>query len=113
MIPLGAEVGWEAAVFDHHQAFVSALVSKLSVGKRRSEAADHTSGSTYHYDLWRGHPMESEITGWLQAMRKGGSELRQRLEEHNGQHPAPRQAERIRVTVYAGQNVIEEGGDEE
>ena len=56
--------------------------------------------------------MEAEITGWLKAMRDSGSELRKRLDAHNEQHPAPEQAEHIRVTLYGGQNGIVEGQDE-
>lgn len=109
VIPLGAKAGWEAAVFDHHQAFVAGLVAKLTAGTRSAQAADDTGGSTYRYDLWRGHPMEEEITDWLRATRKHASTLRARLDEHNVQNPPPPQAERLRVVAYAGQNVIEDG----
>lgn len=109
VIPYGAQAGWEAAVFDHHQAFVAALVAKLTAGTRSAQAADHTGGSTYHFDLWRGHPMEAEVTGWLRITRQQASALRQRLDAHNAScQPSP-QTERLRVVAYAGQNVIEEG----
>jgi predicted transcriptional regulator len=56
VIDFGDAAGWEAAVFDHYQAMVSALVSKLRSGRRRSDLDDAAGGSTFVYDLWRGHP---------------------------------------------------------
>ncbi|NDC78466.1 MAG: hypothetical protein EBZ67_11425, partial [Chitinophagia bacterium] len=36
VIPVGATIGWEAAVFDHYQAVVSAVCRKLRAGQVRS-----------------------------------------------------------------------------
>lgn len=59
LIPFGDEAGWEAAVFDHYQAMVVGLVTKLRSGTRRAALADSVGGSTFVFDLWRGHPLES------------------------------------------------------
>jgi predicted transcriptional regulator len=107
LIPFGDELGWEAAVFDHYQAMVVALTSKLRAGKRRAEIADAVGGSTFVFDLWQGHPMESEILGYLRATRKRGMTLRRSLEAFNAAAKPAEGATALRVTSYVGQSVIE------
>lgn len=102
VIPLGSESGWEAAVFDHYQALVGALVAKLSREKRRSGPEDAIGGSTYHFDLYPGHPLESEVLTMLERVRRQASALRMQVDAAS----APLAAEGYRVVFYAGQNVI-------
>ncbi len=40
IVPVGAKVGWEAAVFDHFQAVSGAILAKLRHGAPQSEADD-------------------------------------------------------------------------
>jgi hypothetical protein len=102
VIPYGDEAGWEAALFDHFQALVTAIGSKITRGKNRSRFAEATGGSTYHYDLFRGHPLESEVLALLRGARERASELRTAVERYS---PGNEQ-ERYRVVFYVGQNTI-------
>lgn len=102
VIPYGDEHGWEAALFDHYQAVVTAIASKVRCGAMRARRDESTGGSTYHFDLCEGHPLEEEVLGFLADVRRRASELRQRViaqgELQGGQD--------YRVVFYAGQNVI-------
>lgn len=106
VIPVGATVGWEGAVFDHYQAMVSALCRKLRLGATRSRADDACGGSTYGFDVWEGHPHEEEVRTLLATTRARLSELRARVDTHNGQHGVAPEA--TRFVFYCGQTVIEE-----
>lgn len=108
VIPFGDPAGWEAAVLDHYQAMVTALVTKLRLGKRRADLSDKIGGSTFVFDLWRGHPLEDECGGYLRAVRQQGIALRKRLEEHNLSNPAPGGVPAFRVISYVGQTVRED-----
>ena len=103
VIPYGAPVGWEAAVFDHYQALVVALCTKLNQGSTRADLRDAIGGSTYGFDVWDGHPMSEEVLGFLADVRRQASELRQRVDAHNADHMPP--PEPMRVLFYAGQTV--------
>jgi hypothetical protein len=105
LVPYGEEVGWEAAVFDHYQAMVSALCTKLEARGRGRDTGDAVGGSTFRYDLWEGHPMQEEVMGFLQRTRAEGSALRERLAEHNRGRQIS-DDERIRVLAYVGQTVL-------
>lgn len=113
VIQFGDESGWEAAVFDHYQAMVVALASKLRTGARRADLADSVGGSTFVFDLWQGHPMQAEILGYLKFMREHGMQLRKALERHAAGSPMPPGAAPLRVTAYVGQSVAEVDGDED
>jgi len=112
VIEAGDPAGWEAAVFDHYQAMVSALVAKLRAGKRRADFADQVGGSTFVFDLWRGHPLLDEACGYLRSVREQGSDLRRRIAEHNRTSVAPPDAAAVRVVAYVGQTVQEETTDD-
>ena len=111
VIPLGAAAGWEAAVFDHYQALVTALCTKLRQGKTSAELGDRVGGSTYGFDVWDGHPMRDEVLGFLADVRKKAMDLRARVEAHNAGRKAPESVER--VITYVGQTVLRDEGDEE
>lgn len=102
VIPYGDELGWEAALFDHFQAVVTAIGSKVTRGKARSQLGEATGGSTYHFDLYRGHPSEAKVLGLLQSVREQASALRREVERG----VSPEAAEVYRVVFYAGQNVL-------
>ena len=76
-------------MFDHYQALVTALVTKLRSGERKADLSDAIGGSTFAFDLWRGHPMQAEVLGYLKRMREQGMALRRALEEHNARSPMP------------------------
>jgi hypothetical protein len=102
VIPFGETRGWEAAVFDHFQAVVTAVAAKISSGANRALPDEATGGSTYHFDLFTGHPLEREVLGLLASVRRQASALRTAVDEH----PLPDGEEMYRVVFYAGQNVI-------
>jgi hypothetical protein len=108
VIPLGAPVGWEAAVFDHFKALVTTVLSRLREN-RSAALEDQIGGSTYTIDVWDGHPLGEEVVGALGRMRAALSELRARVAEHNASRPLPEQ--HTRVVIYVGQSVIQEGGE--
>jgi hypothetical protein len=113
VIPFGDSAGWEAAVFDHYQAMVTAVVTKLRMGNRRADLSDKMGGSTFVFDLWRTHPMADEALGYLKTVREQGIQFRKRLEEYNARHPRPEHDEALRVIAYVGQTVKEEERDED
>ena len=97
--------GWEASVFDHYQAMVTALCTKLGSGKTASRRDEWVGGSTYGFDVWDEHPMHDEVVGLLAAMRERATDLRTRVDEFN--RTAARPGARRRVVAYMGQTVIE------
>jgi len=114
VIPLGSSAGWEAAVFDHYQAVVTALCTKLRLGRARAVAGEWVGGSTYAACVWDGHPLHDEVLGQLQRARDQASALRERIEAYNVVHAAPEEGTK-KVIFYAGQAVLgleEEGIDE-
>jgi hypothetical protein len=106
VIPLGAPVGWEAAVFDHFKAMVTTILRRLSDNQLTAELGDRTGGSTYTIDVWKGHPLADEVYGTLGRIRTSLTELRARVDEFNGKNEIP--DSHTRVVIYAGQSVIEE-----
>jgi hypothetical protein len=113
VIPLGEPAGWEAAVLDHYHAVVTAICAKLSLGEAQSGAEDTVGGSTYGFTLWRGHPHEREVLGWLGRMRAEMSALRERVNAYNSAHRRE-QTETFGVLAYVGQTTTgrEGPGDE-
>ena len=106
VIPLGAPVGWEAAVFDHFKALVTTVMCRLRENEMTAALADRNGGSTYTIDVWPGHPLADEVYGTLGRVRTALSELRARVDEFNRQRELPDSY--TRVVIYAGQCVIEE-----
>ncbi|MDH5676850.1 MAG: hypothetical protein OEZ06_32340 [Myxococcales bacterium] len=100
--------GWEAALFDHYQAMVTAICAKLQRGLTHAEPDDTLGGSTYAFDLWQGHPLQAEVLGLLSRLRTTAVDLRQRVDDYNRSHDAGG-APAIRVTAYVGQSTQREG----
>lgn len=109
---LGLEdpAGWEASVLDHFSAMVRTIGKKLSLDQRAT-AADEVGGSTYHFSLHRGHPMEEEVLGELRRFRERCTALRARLDQHNAEHGLPPNV--LNVTAYYGQCVVENEDEDE
>jgi hypothetical protein len=103
-------VGWESSVLDHFTALVQTVMRKLSVDQR-AKKNDEIGGSTYHFELWRGHPFESEVLGELARFRERMSALRTKLDQYNEAERANQP--QLRVVAYYGQSTIEEVSDEE
>jgi hypothetical protein len=105
-IPVGSEQGWEAAVFDHFRAVATAIAAKLQRHGPRAQSGDVVGGSTVTFSLRNGHPFAREIYGLLAQMREQTSRLWDRVAQYNEQNPIDA-SERIEVTFYFGQSVIE------
>jgi hypothetical protein len=108
VIPLGAEAGWEGAVFDHFKALVATVLSRLR-DNQPTRLDDCVGGSTYTLEVWQGHPQEEEVIGTLTRLRAALSEMRSRVVESSEAEKRPKL--RKRVTIYVGQSVIEEDDD--
>jgi hypothetical protein len=108
VIPLGAPVGWEAAVFDHFKALVTTILGRLRED-RPAALEDQIGGSTYTIDVWDGHPLADEVYGALGRMRAQLSELRTRVLDFNTEGDLPDVHDR--VVIYVGQSLIHEGSD--
>ncbi|MBN2196514.1 MAG: hypothetical protein JW751_27125 [Polyangiaceae bacterium] len=102
-IPLGESHGWEAAVLDHFQAMVTAIVTKLGEGAASAHPGDLVGGSTWSLDVWKDHPLRDQAVSTLARLRREIEELRQRIDAHNAVHPPAEPRER--VVVYVGQCV--------
>jgi hypothetical protein len=113
VISFGDAAGWEAAVFDHYQAMVVALVAKLRGGERRADLGDAIGGSTFAFDLWEGHPMQARVLSFLRNVREQGMALRRELDEANAASPMPADATPLRVISYVGQSVVQMEGDDD
>jgi len=114
VIPLGDSGGWEAAVFDHYQAMVTAICTKLRLGRTHAASGEWVGGSTYGFDVWEGHPHHAEVVGFLQATRERAVALRKKVEAFNVSHSPP-DGSTQHVIAYVGQTVIgiESEGDDE
>lgn len=105
IIPLGASVGWEAAVFHHLQAVVQTICQRLRSIDEGQPPPAGIGGSTYAFDVWPGHPLEGKVQEQFSELRRRLSQLRQEVSSYNDVHGL---AEKYsQVTTYVGQCVIE------
>ena len=117
VVPLGAAAGFEASVFDHFQAVVKTVTSRLRREPSPLEppaglsAADLSGGSTYTLDLYAGHPHATEALRTLAEFRSHLGELRQRVDAHNREHGLPESF--VKLVTYAGQCLVQQDSGEE
>jgi hypothetical protein len=102
--------GWEASVFDHYQAVVIALCTKLRSGRTTAKQNEWVGGSTYGFDVWPEHPKHDEVLGFLATSRRRATELRAEVDGYNQSAVRPERGVR-RVIHYMGQTVIEADED--
>lgn len=102
LVPVGAEHGWEAAVFDHFQAVVRAISSKVRGGVARSADNNVVGGATLCFDVHDNHPYREEVFGLLKRVRADLNELWNQVQRHNELHPVPGE-EITEVSFYFGQ----------
>lgn len=111
VVPFGAPVGWEAAVFDHFQAMVNTITGRLDQDRAVASPKDRVGGSTYSVEVWDGHPHAEEVYGTLARMRAALGEQRAKVERFNAEHGLPQSY--TRVVLYAGQCLIEESAEDD
>jgi hypothetical protein len=110
VLRLGSSAGTEAALFDHYQAVVRTICTRLHQTSDTSRESE-SGGSTYSFTIWPGHPFEDEVRGLLREFRERHSALRERVEAHNRENPLP--ARHDRVTAYGGMCVVNEDQEKE
>jgi len=110
-VGFGTPGGWEAAVFDHYQALVTAICAKLRRGPSAAPD-DRIGGSTYAFSVWEGHPHHDAVMGLLGRLRQEAGALREAVTAFNATHSAPEDAV-VRVLTYLGQTVLEPEDREE
>ena len=103
VLPLGEQAGWEAALFDHYQAVVTAIAHKVRNGQTRALPQDKLGGSTYSFDLWQDHPYAPQVYGLLAQTRQQLSTLWDQVHAHNQAHERGPGA--AKLTFYFGQNI--------
>jgi hypothetical protein len=103
LVPVGAERGWEAAVFDHFSTVAAAIGAKVQRGPR-SAVSDQIGGATLSFDVHGGHPCAAEVYGLLARVRGEVNELWNRVVAFNQRHPVE-EDQRVKVSFYFGQNV--------
>jgi hypothetical protein len=111
-IPLGAEMGWEAAVFDHFRAVAAAIAAKLRSGPAHAAQDDIVGGTTLSFRLGPEHPWWAQVHGLLARTRREAIELWERVEAHNVEHPVADERA-TRVWFYFGQYVEPEDEEED
>jgi hypothetical protein len=109
VIPLGAAIGWEAAVFDHFKALATTIIGRVQENRSAPELTDRIGGSTYTIDVWDGHPLAEEVCGTLARLRTSLGELRARVTEFNEAHELPETYKR--AVIYVGQNLTIESNE--
>jgi hypothetical protein len=110
VIPVGAGEGWEAALFDHYHAVVTALRIKLRMGKTQSSQLDMVGGATLTFDVHPEHPLRADVLALLAKVRADVNALWEQVEGHNRTHPVP--VERAeQVCFYFGQSWCKPGDD--
>ena len=105
LVPVDAEHGWEAAVFDHFQVVVRAIGRKVRHGRSRSVQDDVVGGATLGFDLIEGHPHLDETLALLRTVRGQVNELWAKVESYNAEHPID-ESDKIEVSFYFGQSVV-------
>jgi hypothetical protein len=100
-------------VFDHFQALVAALGSKLAPGTARSAPNDQVGGATLSFELPADHPHRDEVLSLLKTVRSQLNELWTRVGDENvkraastGNNPAGPPSGEL-VSFYFGQSVQE------
>lgn len=116
VMPLGAEIGWEAAVLDHFRAVATAIATKVRAGLSGARASDSVGGSTFTFTVTPDHPLGAEVRDLFRRTRLEAQELWNRVSAHNDAHEtAPDQT--TRITFYVGQSIetpdTEPGSDDD
>ena len=93
-------------MFDHYQALVTALTTKLKSGRTRAAPDDRIGGATYSFDVWPEHPHYQEVAGFLAETRRRAVALRGKVDAFNESHQG-QDGERHKFIAYVGQTFIE------
>ena len=88
VVPVDAERGWEAAVFDHFSDG-GARDRHQGAARRRALARTTTSSAAQRlsFDVHPEHPHRDEVLGLLKRVRAEVNELWTRVQRHNDEQP--------------------------
>ena len=101
--PIGEAAGWEAALVEHHDAVVNALIAKLTSVGRNSASSHDVGGTTLTFDLWPGHPKERAVRELLAQTRAAALPLWQEVNTSR-KNVSPKGA--YQIHFYFGQYVV-------
>jgi hypothetical protein len=104
LVPVDAEHGWEAAVFDQFQTMVRAIGTKHQLGAARSAQDDVVGGATITFDISEKHPHKEKVLGLLKRVRSDVNQLWDDVQAYNEAHSIPDE-QRTEVSFYFGQCV--------
>lgn len=107
LVPVDAEHGWEAAVFDHFQTVVKAIGTKVRRGLAHSSHSDVNGGATLTFVLPSSHPDKDEVLSLLRRVRGDVNELWNRVQRNTDQDATVDEST-ITVSFYFGQCVTRE-----
>lgn len=110
-IPVGSTEGWEAAVFDHYQAVVTAICGKLARRAEDDDGAEAMGGTTYRYTVWPGHQHRDEVRTLLSRWRAEAVQLRDKVEAFNSANEAHTEEAYEQFVAYVGQTQLLTGGE--
>lgn len=103
-VAIGAEHGWEAAVFDHFQAVATAIATKVQVKSSGAAGPELVGGTTLRFEVSRSHPRLQEVLGLLAQVRALTDEVWDHVNDWNVAQPRS-EDDRINVSFYFGQNI--------
>lgn len=107
VVETGDSSGWEAAVLDHYQAMVSAVLRKLRAGVD-DPSQTTAGGTTYSFDVPVGHPLETQVLGLLGRIHTELDTLRDAVDAINRKaSPSEPHEQSRQVVFYAGQYIKE------
>ena len=112
LLPLGDPVGWEASLFDHFQAMVTAICVKLRGGDRGANHGEIIGGSTYSFNLSPGHPQKDAVLALLRETRERVTALWDEVTSYNKENGFNNSSQ-MKATFYFGQSVIFDEEEEE
>jgi hypothetical protein len=103
VVPLDADRGWEAAVFDHFSTVAASIAAKVQRGAS-ARKADLVGGATFGFDVYPGHPYEARVLALLSRTRMQIDALWEEVSGYNRANPVPDER-KTKVSFYFGQNV--------
>lgn len=101
-VPVGAEHGWESAVFDHFQAVAIAIATKLQLFSEPHPLGASIGGTTLRFQLTPNHPQREKVLNLLEDTRTRMNALWKEVSEYNRAHGVA-EDERFDVVFYFGQ----------
>jgi DNA-binding Lrp family transcriptional regulator len=107
VIPVNAQRGWEASVFDHFSTACAAIAAKVRGGSG-ARTGEVIGGATFSFDVYPGHPFQERVMEQLTSVRAEVDALWTDVAAYNRAHPVADEL-KVKVSFYFGQNVQDRG----